>query len=125
MTQNALKRRNSTIRSELGVYEPRSFNAVTRGRFLRDRRRRWRARIEGELSETQAALILSLASLEWSALSAEAEGGLMALREAREHRRLFQRLLADFERSLPVAPEKPDAPTLAELFARPAGEAAA
>jgi hypothetical protein len=44
--------------------------------------------------------------LEWGALEAEQRlGDLAAARESREHRRLFQRLLADSERSLitPVA----------------------
>jgi hypothetical protein len=62
----------------------------------------------------QAATIESLVSLEWAAIVAEAEGGLVGFREAREHRRLFQRLLSDFERSLAVPAEKP--PSLADLF---------
>jgi hypothetical protein len=52
----------------------------------------------------------SLVSLEWSALAAEARiGDMVAARDAREHRRLFQRLLADFERSilLPVTATNP------------------
>ncbi len=38
--------------------------------------------------------------LEWSALVAEADGTLPGLVDAREHRRLFVRLLGDFERGL-------------------------
>ena len=106
MTQAAAARPISTQRRELRWYAPRRFNAVTRERFLRDRRRRYLARLTSSPSDAQAAVILSLARLEWAALAAEAEGGLAALREAREHRRLFQRLLADFERSL-TARERP------------------
>jgi hypothetical protein len=110
-------RRNSTTRSELGRYVPRRFNPLTRERFLRDRRRRYLARVPANApTDAQASLIQTLATLEWAALSAEHEGGLQALREAREHRRLLQRLLGDFERSLVVKPPPP--PSLAEVIAR-------
>jgi hypothetical protein len=45
-------------------------------------------------------MVQSLATLEWAALSAEHTNTLQSLREAREHRRLLLRVLADFERSL-------------------------
>ena len=51
----------------------------------------------------------SMAMLEWGALVGEKEGSLASLREAREHRRLLLRVLADFERSL-VAPSPAQAP---------------
>ena len=61
--------------------------------------------VRGELTEAQKALIDSLISLEWSALVAEAaHTDLAAARESRESRRLFQRLIADFERSVAAAP---------------------
>ena len=100
-----------------GRYVPRHFNELTRQRFLRDRRRRYLSRIpDDKPTDSQAALIQSLASLEWAALASEHEGGVQGLREAREHRRLFQRLLVDFER-LAVAAPKPRGPTLAEVLA--------
>jgi hypothetical protein len=95
MTQAAFSQRNST---------PRRFNALTKSRFLPGRERLYRARIEGEPTDRQTALIQTLARLEWAALKAEAEGTLVGYREAREHRRLFQRLLDDFEATLPGAP---------------------
>ena len=89
------------------------------------------ARIAGAPSEWQAATIDSLVATEWSALVAEADGSLPALRDAREHRRLFQRLLADFERSLVAAPAAKKGPPqltleehLAMLAARKAENAA-
>jgi hypothetical protein len=48
----------------------------------------------------------SLASLEWAAPCAERENTLRSLREAREHRRLLLRVLADFERTLDKPAEK-------------------
>jgi hypothetical protein len=106
MTQENAARRK-TVRQELGRYVPRQFNPLTRERFLRDRRRRHLARVPtASPSDEQAATIQSLASLEWAALASEADGSLQGLREAREHRRLFQRLLGDFERSLAVPPPR-------------------
>ena len=53
--------------------------------------------------------------LEWSAYKAEAEGTLRGDREGREHRRLLDRIMADFEASLP----KPAArSTLVEKLAK-------
>jgi hypothetical protein len=72
-------------------------------------------------TDEQAALAQSLAALEWAALAAEAEGGLRGFREAREHRRLFQRLFVDFERSL----SKRTGPSLAEYLAAKAESGAA
>jgi hypothetical protein len=114
MAENATIRRNSTVRRETGRYLPRQFNRVTRERFIRDRRRRCLARIiPGPPTDEQAVLAHSIACEEYAALEAEAEGGLKALREAREHRRLLARLFVDFERSLR---SKATGPSLADLF---------
>ena len=129
-TQPHAARRIATLRREMGCYTPRRFNALTRERFLRDRRRKWLARLPaGSLTDAQAAMIQTLAALEWSALAAEDEGGLQGFRESREHRRLFQRLLADFERSLAAMtaqePIDPAAAIHAHFAARRSGGAAA
>jgi len=88
-------------RSRLTGINPRNFSKTSWWRFSRDRRARYVSRIfAGELTDVQAALVENMISLEWAALQAEAEGGLVGLREGREHRRLFQKLLDDFERSL-------------------------
>lgn len=100
MTQYAARRRHSTNIRESGRYLPRQFNSVTRERFLRSRRRRYLDRISITPTDAQTATIHSLATLEWGALSAEHENTLQSLREAREHRRLLLKVLADFERSL-------------------------
>jgi hypothetical protein len=41
-----------------------------------------------------------MAQLEYAALQCEAEGSIVSLREAREHRRLLLRVLDEFEQSL-------------------------
>lgn len=65
------------------------------------RHRSYCACIGGQPSLWQSATICSLIALEWSALCAESRmGDIDAMREAREHRRLFQQLLTDFERSV-------------------------
>jgi hypothetical protein len=113
--KDATIRRPASRRAELGQSMPRAFTARCRDRFQRDRRRGYLARLaDGAPTPWQASTIASLVGLEWSALEAEARIGDMAAgREAREHRRLFQRLLADFERSLAPPAAKP--PTLADL----------
>jgi len=87
-------------RSRLTGINPRNFTKTSWWRFSRDRRARYVSRISGELADVQAALVENMISLEWAALQAEAEGGLVGLREGREHRRLFQKLLDDFEATL-------------------------
>jgi hypothetical protein len=124
MSQTNAGRRLSTQTRETGRYLPRRFNPVTRERFLRDRRRRILRRIAGRPSDEQSALAQTVARLEWAALAAEAEGGLHALREAREHRRLLQKLLVDFERTLRVV-AAPSTPSLAEYLATKTEGAAA
>jgi len=83
---------------------PRSFSQQARYRFNRDRRRKYLRRIDGIPTDRQVSLIDSMIRLEWASLVAEAEGGLAGLREAREHRRLKERLTDDFEASLVPQP---------------------
>jgi hypothetical protein len=110
MVQDAAQRRRTSLRRETGSYTPRNFTRTTRERFLRDRRQRHLGRIPGQPSEAQIAEALTMANLEWNAVSAEHQNTLQSLREAREHRRLLLRVLGDFEKSL----EKPAAkPTIA------------
>jgi len=104
-------------RSRLTGINPRNFTKTSWWRFSRDRRARYVSRISGELADVQAALVENMISLEWAALQAEAEGGLVGLREGRAHRRLFQKLLDDFERSLtPVRRIERRRPRLAEII---------
>ena len=104
-------------RSRLTGINPRNFTKTSWWRFSRDRRARYVSRISGELADVQAALVENMISLEWAALQVEAEGGLVGLREGREHRRLFQKLLDDFERSLtPVRRIERRRPRLAEII---------
>ena len=106
-TQADAQRRGSVSSELAGRYIPRQFNPVTRERFLRDRRRRYLARVlTAAPTDAQAATIQSLASLEWGALAAEHEGSVQGMREAREHRRLLMRLLVDFEKSLIAPPRR-------------------
>jgi hypothetical protein len=88
---------------------PRTFSRKGKWSFSNERRKRYLAQCGGSPSIVQSTLIENLISLEWSALAAEklAEGNpgnLTALRESREHRRLFQRFLTDFERATMGAP---------------------
>jgi hypothetical protein len=94
----------TTRRNPLGTYTPTSFSQPSRWRFGRHRRAAYLARIVGKPSAWQAATIASLVALEWNCLVCEAKHtDLQAAREGREHRRLYQRLLADFERSIATA----------------------
>jgi hypothetical protein len=97
--------RAPTRRNPLGRYSPKSLSKASRWRFVRDRRSGYLARLPGAPTDQQSATIESLISLEWAAIVAEAEGGLVGLRESREHRRLFQKLLSDLEQSLAPPPE--------------------
>src|SRR5262249_5701001 len=99
--------RVSTRNREFGLYMPKSTSRQSWHRFDQDRRRGYLARIDGKPSPRQIALLDNMVRLEWAALVAEkTDGSLRALREAREHRRLFQRLFDDFERTLAPAPTK-------------------
>jgi hypothetical protein len=104
MTQDVTVRRRTSYLRETGQYKPRRFHPGTRDRFLRSRRRAYLSRISGQPTSAQAAIVASVAQLEWNALAAEHENTLQSLREAREHRRLLLRVLADFEASIPPAP---------------------
>lgn len=108
--------RAASPRDPLARYRPRSFSQPSRWRFVRNRRALYLGRIVGAPSEAQKALIDTAVELEWGALIAEAEGGITAFREGRELRRLFLRVVGDFERSLVVPPVK--APSLAEITAQ-------
>ncbi|MFZ2007917.1 MAG: hypothetical protein WAV02_22745 [Stellaceae bacterium] len=106
-THNPAQSRLPTRRNPLGTYTPTSFSQPSRWRFGRHRRAAYLGRITGEPTAWQLATIPTLISLEWSSLVAEAaHTDLAAARESRESRRLFQRLLADFERSLIAPPHK-------------------
>jgi hypothetical protein len=72
-------------------------------------------RIPRPPTDWQATMIETLITLEWSALLDEATDTQQSRREAREHRRLFMRLLADFERSLRDT-AAPAPPSLTDLF---------
>jgi hypothetical protein len=115
---------NGVQKRSMKLYQAKSSSAQSRRRHDRDRRTMYFNRIVDEPSDFQRQTIDTLIFLEWSAFVAESEGGLVALREAREHRRLFQKLMVDFEKSLVAKPEPaPKPPTLADYFA--AKEAAA
>jgi hypothetical protein len=89
------------------LFKPQSDSEQSRRRHERNRRALYRARISGEPTSSQLQTIDTLVALEWAAYLCEREGGLHNLREAREHRRLLLRVLADFERTLvkPAAPQ--------------------
>lgn len=127
MTEPLATSRILTQGRQIGRSTPRVFSKPAWYRFNADRRKRYVSRIVGPATDVQATLIQSLIRLEWAALAAEDEGGLVGFREGREHRRLFQRLLGDFERTLVEAPAKAMKPkTLAEHLAnRAAGRTAA
>ena len=101
----------SPYRREVGQYLPRRFTDLTRDRFLRDRCLRYTREISGLPNYEQAVRIDSMARLEFAALRAESAGTMQGDREAREHRRLLDRLLADHRRSVAASqPEKPKKP---------------
>ena len=119
MPQDGTVRRRTSLSWETGTYVPRQFSTTARYRFLRDRRRHHLSRVPGAPSPSQTALALSLARLEWGALKAESMDTLQGDREGREFRRLFQRLLGEFEETLPKPvsepPPKPVAAVLADM----------
>jgi hypothetical protein len=95
--------RSPSRRDPLARYRPRCFTQSSRWRFVRDRRALYLGRAGDAPTEAQKSLIDSLVELEWSALKAEAQGGLVAFRDGRELRRLFMRAHADFERTIKEA----------------------
>ena len=109
--------RTITRRSPLGRYNPKAFGAPSRWRFRRDRRTSYLARLPGPPDDWAGATIESLIALEWSALKAEAENTLAGDREGREHRRLYQRLLDDFERGLAKTAAAQHPRTITEFYA--------
>ena len=115
-------------RRPLGRYQPTRFGQTQRWRFARVRRAEYLARA-GEITSWQSSTIETLVQLEWAALVCEHRfADLQAAREGREHRRLFQRLLSDFERSVEVPvriPSDPAAAIHAHFAARRSGGAAA
>ena len=117
MTKSNGTARTLAPRSKLTGINPRNFSRTAWWRFARDRRQRYVSRTASPPSDAQAALIESMISLEWAALQAEAEGGLRALRESREHRRLLERFRSDFERSIALPVPKAKPPSLAEIIA--------
>lgn len=112
---------STTHRLSVGRYEPRSLDSThTRRRFFRDRRERYTARLLTPATDRQLAQIDAMVRLEWQALRAEAIGTLQADREAREFRRLLDRLLSDFEKSLAVPPREPSVDQILAAINRPA-----
>jgi hypothetical protein len=100
-------RPDAAARNQLAQYTPSSFSQHSRWRFGRNRKASYLNRIVGEVTPWQVSTIATLVSLEWAALVAESRhADMVAGREAREHRRLFMRLLADFEKSLTALPPK-------------------
>ena len=100
-------------------YAPRSLSVHSRRRFFADRRQRYLSRLTASPSDRQLSQIDGLVRLEWAAVVAEHQGetgDLAALRKGRESRRLFDRLLADFERSVAAEAEKAK-PTLDDHLA--------
>jgi hypothetical protein len=97
---------------------PRSFSKQAWHRFDQDRRRLYLDDLGGLPSHSQACRIDALIRLEWLANKYEAQGTLQADREAREHRRLLERLRADWERSLAKPPAVEATPNLTEHLAR-------
>jgi hypothetical protein len=118
-TQGRTSGKIVTELSSIGRSTPRSFSTHAWRRFAADRRRRYVSRIiAGPPTDAQAAQIQSMIRVEWSALRAEAEGSLLADRHALDARRLLWRVQADFERTLPKAPQPASrAPSLAEIVA--------
>jgi hypothetical protein len=113
MTQANVQRQSARWDPSQG-YIPRQFNTLTRTRFLKSRRLRHLARVQGEPTDAQHAMARSMATLEWGALVGENDGSIRGLHEAREHRRLLLKIIDDFERSLAPRPAPPPAPASTE-----------
>lgn len=121
MTPSYIVARAKPSRNELGRPMPVRFSKTAWWRFARDRRRRYLAEISGPPTNEQAAKIDGLIRQEWFSLKAEAEGTTRGDREPREHRRLFDRFLSDFKRSVSVKPPARPA-SLAEHLSKIAAE---
>jgi len=120
MTESiGISRRRSRREEMGGRLVPRSFSDQAWHRFDQDRRRLYLDELGGLPSHSQATRIDALIRLEWLAFKYEAQGTLQADREAREHRRLLERLRADWERALAkAAAAAPAPPVLSEHLAR-------
>jgi len=108
-----------THRRILGRTIPRSASVYAERRFKIDRAARYAARIKGQPSDHQSALIQSLVATEWTAVRNERIGEMHTDRLALDARRLFSRLLAEFENTLKKPPPVEAPPTLAEVLAEP------
>jgi len=108
MTETNKLVQEKTWRRVSGRPMPQVFTRTSWRRFSRDRHRAYLADLSAPPTTEQVARIDSLVRHEWAALKAEAIGTLAADREAREHRRLFNRLLADHAEALrpPTAPRE-------------------
>jgi hypothetical protein len=119
--------RTRAPRSKLNGLNPRNFSRTSRWRFGNERRQRYLTQCGPVPTIEQSALIEDLISQEWDALAAEKlteanPGHLVAMREAREHRRFFRSLMRDLERTLVIKPlPAPRAPTLAEIVGEASG----
>ncbi len=105
---------NAALADQPYRYVPRSLSVHSRRRFNTRRKREYLSEIVGRPSRWQIAAVELLLRREWMALVAErSDDPDTALRADRE----YQKLLADFRRSLPVPATAPAAPTLAEAMA--------
>src|SRR5580658_9770606 len=93
-------RPDAAARNQLAQYTPSSFSQHSRWRFGRNRKAAYLGRIVGEVTSWQVTTIATMVALEWASLVAESKHtDMIAMREARENRRLLMRLLADFEKT--------------------------
>jgi hypothetical protein len=103
---------NAAQAAQLYRYCPRSLSIHSRRRFNTRRKREYLSQIVGRPSRWQIAAVESLLRREWISLVAErADDPDTALRADRE----YQKLLADFRRSLPPPASAPQ-PTLADVL---------
>jgi hypothetical protein len=94
-------------------YVPRSLSIHSRRRFNTRRKREYLSQIVGRPSRWQIAAVESLLRREWISLVAErADDPDTALRADRE----YQKLLADFRRSLPPPTAAPQPPSFEQVL---------
>jgi len=115
----------TTTKDANRLYRPRVFNATTKARFLRDRRRRLVRHLGGRPSDIQAVIVDRIAAIEWSVcrLHARLDDGELSQHGARELL-AFHNHLRLLTRELGMKPVAPRQPTLAEYLAAKASEAA-
>jgi hypothetical protein len=63
----------STAADASRLYRPKTFSALTRQRFMRDRRKRWHEHVGGHPTSPQLVLIDQVAALEWDIRRLEAK----------------------------------------------------